>query len=834
MGERTIGRRKTAATWRTRLNFPLTSFVGRKRELAEVKQLLSSVRLLTLTGPGGCGKSRLALQVAGEYGEAFEDGITWVDLVGLSESALVTLAVVRALDLREASHESPLDTLSHYLKAKHLLLVLDNCEHLLAACRELVEGLLLECSILQVLATSREPLAVEGELTWLVPALSLPDAPLASRRDDRLLADLERYDAIHLFVERAQSVLPTFTLTNQNRVAVVQVCRRLDGMPLAIELAAARVNVLTVQQIAARLDDRFSLLTGGNRTALIPRHQTLRATMDWSYDLLSEQERILFRRLSVFSGGFALEAAEAIGPDHDLQAKDVLDLLSHLIDKSLVVANTQGSDEAHYRLLETIRQYALEKLQESAEEMTLRWQHFDWFLRMAQEADSQLRGPKQAIWLDRLEAEHDNLQVALEWSLTTGKPEAGLPFAATLTWFWFLRGYFDEGRAWLQRMLAENTRVSASDRAKALYGLALMMQMQRDIAQSAPLAEESLALSREANDKRGIALALSLLTDLAYYREDYERATTLGEESVALFRDVGDKYYLSQTLGALGYIAEDNSDLDRALAFYEESLELRQELGDRDGIAYCLYLLGPAVQATGDHARATKLLTESLTLYRAVRNPWGIASSLRELGYLALNQGDYDKIQTLFEESLELFEKLGDKYGMAAAICGLAMGAAGQEYFVRSAQLFGAAMALREAAGMSLHRAWRAQYELSLSSTRTQLTEASFNAAWQEGHRMTRTQAIQLAMSHESQVPIPKQSPSLSPKTPFPALAEPLNERELEMLRLIADGLSNHEIAERLVIALSTVKWHINNLFGKLSVRSRTQALVRAKELGLL
>ncbi len=757
---------------------PPTSFIGRSREILQVGRLLASTRLLTLIGMGGCGKTRLALEAATVQAGVFENGVCWVDLIGLSGSALVIQAVAQALDLREASHESLLETLTHYLKAKHLLLVLDNCEHLLAACQELVKALLLACPNLQVLATSREPLAIAGELTWLVPALSMPEAVHLLQPDNRWSAELTRYDAIRLFVERAQSVLPTFTLTNQNRVAVVEVCQRLDGMPLAIELAAARVNVLTVQQIAARLDDRLALLTGGNRTALIPRHQTLRATMAWSYDLLSEQERLLFCRLSVFSGGFALEAAEAIGEGGGIQAKQVLDLLSHLVDKSLVVADTQASSEARYRLLETIRQYALEKLQESGEEMTLRRRHCDWFLALAEQADRQLRGPHQVVWLERLEMEHDNVRAGLVWSLAH-EHKIALQLASVLAWFWRLHNHFSEGRRWLEMALTAS-HAPATLRIRALAGNGLLAFSQGDTTRATTLLEESLALSRNQNDNWGIAWSLHGLGRVASFHDAFERAAALLEESLTLFR----------------------------------------ELGDTSGYAYSVYYLGIVARYQGDYARATALLEESLSMSRATGDTWLIAWILIHMGQLACTLGDYPRAVEAQQESLILCQELKTAWGMAACLESLARVAQAQAMMEGAVRLFSAGAALRDRYGL-------AAIDLGdLARTRNELSRERFAAAWAEGQAMTLEQAIREASNIASPI---KDAPIHDP-----ALVEPLNERELEMLRLIAGGLSNHEIAERLVIALSTVKWHINNLFGKLDVHSRTQATARAKELGLL
>ncbi len=452
----------------------VTSFIGRTRELAEVKQRLSATRLLTLTGPGGCGKTRLALQAATDLADKFVDGVWFVELSTLSDPRLVPYLVATALGVREEPNRPLAVTLVDALHPRRLLLVLDSCEHLIAACAEFSHTLLHGCPQLRILATRREVLGVAGELAWRVPPLASPDP-------QRLLSieDLVQYEAVQLFVERARTALLTFTLTNRNASVVAQVCYRLDGIPLAIELAAARVKVLAVEQIAARLDDRFHLLTGGGRMVL-PRQQTLQAAMDWSYDLLSEPERRLWHRLSVFAGGWTLEAAEAVCAGVGFDVADVLDRLTSLVDKSLV--NVEAPDgEARYRLLETIRQYGLKKLERSGQAAVVRRQHLQWFVGLAERAEAELTGPDQGIWLERLETEYDNLWAVLEWSQTEAQgAEAGLRLAAALWRFWLVHGHLREGRRWLEAVLAGSRVAWVAARAKALYGAGALAEDQGD------------------------------------------------------------------------------------------------------------------------------------------------------------------------------------------------------------------------------------------------------------------------------------------------------------------------------------------------------------------
>jgi predicted ATPase/DNA-binding SARP family transcriptional activator len=457
------------------LPLQLTSFVGREREMEEVKRLLSTTPLLTLTGSGGCGKTRLAVEVAADLIDEFPDGVWLVEFASLSDPSLLPQAVASSLDVREQPGRSILATLSEYLKPKRLLLVLDNCEHLIEACATLSESLLRACPKLQILATSRVALGIAGELTYRVPSLSLPDT---KQIQSISASDLAHYEAARLFIERATFSRPTFTVTDRDAPIVAQVCHRLDGIPLAIELAAARVKVLSIDQIAHRLDNCFQLLTGGNRTAL-PRHQTLRATMDWSYGLLSETEQMLLRRLSVFAGGWTLSAAEAVCADTlppaphlrgelssvngglrgvrvpGIRPDEILDLLTQLVDKSLVLAEEQDK-EARYRLLETVRQYGREKLIEAGEVEVVSKRHLDWYLSLAERSEPELRRPNQIVWFKRLEVERDNLRAALAWSLESEEVEAGLRLAGALRWFWFVRGCMSEGREWLEGMLSRS------------------------------------------------------------------------------------------------------------------------------------------------------------------------------------------------------------------------------------------------------------------------------------------------------------------------------------------------------------------------------------------
>ncbi|MBI1743232.1 tetratricopeptide repeat protein [Candidatus Acetothermia bacterium] len=516
-----------------RHNLPsaLTSFIGREREIQEVMRLLGITRLLTLTGSGGCGKTRLALQVATDLVKEYAHGVWLVELASVSDPALVPQALALAVGVPEETGRPLLATLSDYLQLKQLLLVLDNCEHLVGACAQLAETLLKHCSNLRVLATSREGLGIAGELIYAVPSLEVPDPQRLPA-----LKILQQCESVSLFLERALFIHPQFALTQENARAVAKVCHQLDGIPLAIELAAARVKVMTAEQIAARLDDRFRLLTGGSRTAL-PRQQTLLATMDWSFQLLSEVERVLFRRASVFVGGWTLEAAEGICAGEGVEPPQILDLLTQLVEKSLVMVEEEGG-EARYTLLQTIRQYSLGKLLEAGEADVLRNRHRDWFLSLAEKAEPQLRGTDQQRWLNLLEKEHENLRAALGWSKSTESYDQGIKLAGALWFYWDIRGYFREGRSWLDEMLQRRSNASSSVLAKALYGAGVLAYRQGDYNQATVLLEQGLILFRELGDKKGIANSLNILGAIARSQRDDSKARALLVESLALKREL--------------------------------------------------------------------------------------------------------------------------------------------------------------------------------------------------------------------------------------------------------------------------------------------------------
>jgi predicted ATPase/class 3 adenylate cyclase/Tfp pilus assembly protein PilF len=761
---------RTATALPNNLPVSLTRFIGREAAIAEVKEWLGSTRLLTLTGAGGCGKTRLALQVAAELLEEYPDGVWLVELEALSDPALVTQRVAAVLGLREEPGRPLLPTLCEHLQSQRILLVLDNCEHLVAACARLVEALLRACPHLSLLVTSREVLAVPGEMVWRVPSLSLPDDRPTTHDQRPTTEVLLRYEAVRLFMDRAVASQPHFTVTAQNATAVVQVCRRLDGIPLAIELAAARVKLLSVEQIASRLDDRFRLLTGGNRTAL-PRHQTLRATMDWSYELLSEQERLLLRRLSVFVGGFMLEAAEAVCAgavdsypltvdsregdasslstvNCQLSTEEILDLLTQLVDKSLVVMEEHGG-EAWYRLLETIRQYGAEQLRDSGEGVELALRHHKWYVALAGQASAELAGADQGRWLDRLEREHDNLRAALNGLPAANELDAAMRLGAELARFWRIRGYLSEGRERLAALLAaaertagERSAETVANRAKVVIQAGALAYYQADYAAARMLYEEGVAIYRGLDRPIGLAAALNNLGNVAWVEGDLPAARALYEEGLELRRSAGDTPGVATSLNNLGMVAQYESDYASAQRLYEEALALRRTLGDPLEISDSLNNLGIVTYLLGELSRARTLYEESLAIKRDLGDKWGTAGLLSNLGFVTLRQGHPADAEPLCRESLSLRRELGDRNGIAEALEGLAGVAGARGEAVRAARLFGAAEALREAIGAPIPSGEQSEHDRLVATARTGADEAAFAVAWEEGRALTLEQAM--------------------------------------------------------------------------------------------
>lgn len=804
----------------------LTTFIGREREIAEVKRLLGTTRLLTLKGPGGCGKTRLALQVGGDLLAEYPHGVWFVDLARLADPTLVTQTVATTLDVREQSKAVLLETLIGYIGSHKMLVVLDNCEHLVDACAQLAHTLLHACPDLRILATSREALGIAGEVTWCVPSLSLPD-PHRKLSVEALM----KYESVQLFVERTRFKRNDFEVTPQNAAYVAQLCSRLDGIPLAIELAAARVTVLSVEQLVERLSERFRLLTTGSQTAM-PRHQTLRALVDWSYDLLDEDERALLRGLSVFAGGFTIEAVEAVC-GRDGTRYDTLDSLSRLLDKSLVTMQ-EGGGEARYHLLETIRQYAWEKLHESGEVAAVRLAHLRWFRKLAERAESEFRGPDQVLWAEKLEVEHDNLRAALRWAQESKDAEDGLCIASALWRFWSRRDYLSEGRGWLEATLALAHAISHERtpvEARALSGAGIIAWCQGDYAAANSLLADSVQLCRDLGDEWGAAYALTYLGLVTFFGGDGEKARSMNEESVAIFREVGDPWGIALALSNLGRVLYQLGDYDQARSMNEESLAIFRAVSDNWGMARTLLYLGEVARLQGDFDAAQVIYDQSLEMWQKLNHRSATAWSLHNLGYVAQHRGDYKQMESLFRDSLAIYRELGDKQGIAMCVAGLAGVARAAVLPDWATRLLGAAEALLEAIGGRLSPADRMEYDRHLAAVRAYLEPATFDAAWAEGRAMSLEQALALA----DQMPVLAPAKESKARYNPPADSNPadLTRREVEVLRLVAAGLTSHQVAERLFLSPHTIHAHLHSIYGKIGVNTRSGAARFAAEHNL-
>jgi predicted ATPase/DNA-binding XRE family transcriptional regulator len=693
---------------KTNLPIPLTSFIGREKELKEVAELLLKSRLVTLTGSGGVGKTRLAIQVVPDVLERFPDGVWFLDLAPLSDPGLVPHVVATTLGLIEQQGRSPTMILTDFWHSRHALFILDNCEHLIQACSQLTETLLLACPKLYILTTSREALRTAGEIPYRVPSLEIPKADVESD-----VSSLAKIEAVRLFTKRAAVASPSFTISQQNALAIAQICQRLDGIPLALELAAARVNVLTVKQISERLDDRFNLLSRGSRSAL-PRHQTLHAMIEWSYDLLAQKERLLFHRLAIFMDGWTLEAAEQVCVGDGIESNDILDLLSQLVDKSLVsVENIE--DENHYptgeslryRMLETIRQFAGSKLTESGEEEQFQTNRLDYFLQWAETAQPQLYS--QLAWLKRLEAEHNNVRAALQWAKEHGAGERGLRLATALGSLWVECGHVTEGWEWFEVLLQTGDELPLASRAKSLKGAGNLAAMQGYYA----IAEAML------------------------------------RKSVQFSRVLGEKLNTAATLNILGFLKIHQGEHQEAKLILEESLELYQE-SETGGKALALLRLGTVVYLQGDYIRAQALYEESLTLAQKHDNRLLMAWVLKHLGNLAQRQGNAGKAAELLERSLALFQEFRHVLGLIAYLEGMAELAGLKDQQERLVRLFGAAAEFHTKLGIMPFSAEQVEYERQLALARTDLGLNLFDMAWEAGRQMSLDEAVTYALT-ESQ-----------------------------------------------------------------------------------
>ncbi|MCA1643976.1 MAG: tetratricopeptide repeat protein [Chloroflexi bacterium] len=722
----------------------MTSFVPRAGEVGRVTDRLRASRLVTITGSGGCGKTRLALEVARDHLHTFADGIWLVDLAPLTDASLVSQTIATTLGIRDVPGRPFPDALTDYLRRRDILLILDNCEHVIDACAQVADKLLRSCAYLHVLATSRELLGVEGEATWRVTSLSVLDPDRLASANAASIAELLASEAAQLLVDRARRVVPSFTVTDRNALAVAQVCQRLDGIPLAIELAAARLGMLSVDQIAARLHQRFRLLTGGNRTA-VRRQQTLQATVDWSYQLLSEEERTLVRRLAVFAGGWSLEAAEALGADLARPEADVLELLSRLVAKSMVLVDDpceHDRDVLRYRYLETIRQYADEKLVESGEAESLRTRHRDWYLRLAEEAMEGMEGAEQKSWWDRLELEHDNLRAALTWSVAgPSGSEALLSLVGFLGRFWHTRGYAREGIDWLETALERTEATPSSARARVLIWLGQYEMAGGKVKRATRLLDDSIAQARAVGDRRVLSLALRQLGTGMMSIGDHGNGRRLTEEALAVSRDAGLKREIAWNLGALGGQQSGPDYSEAAEPMLLESVVIGRESGDLTPVIASMRTLGRLYWQRGDVARARDAFQEALALARDIDMKLAISGLLVTLGDIALADRDLDKADGWYRQGLMASSRMAAAGAMAHALRHYAAICTARGDHHEAVRILGAASSVPDPPALRLVALSAGEENVS-AVAREELGEDEWSAAWAQGQSLALEQAI--------------------------------------------------------------------------------------------
>lgn len=905
----------------------LTTLVGRHGETIEAARLLASNRLVTLTGAAGVGKSRLALSVATGAGGAYTDGAWWVDLAPLSEESFVAQAVASALGVAELPGRSLRDSLVSRLRAARCLLVLDNCEHVVEACAALVEVLVRNCPPLSVLATSRQPLGMAGEAVWRVPPLELPaSSALESAASP----------AVTLFCHRAAAAQPGFSVDSESAPVVAEICRRLDGLPLAIELAAARVGVLSPAQIAARLDDRFSLLAGQLR-ATESHHRSLADALAWSHDLLSEPERALFRRLAVFAGSFSMEAVEAVCTGGEVAAVQVVELLAALVSRSLVVADATGA-QARYRLLETLRVYGHDRLEEASEVNDVAERHARWFADLAESAEPELTGPEQAAWLERLSTEHDNFRTALSWAEARRRDRLALVMAGALIVFWRVRGHFSEGRRWLQGALAIGARSDASPsplRAKALWGLGFLTLMAGDSSGAMAPLQAALDLYRALGDASGAGRCLLILGNAEDGTENRATQVALLDESVEWARQAGDHWCLAHALALAGVARARSDQAEHGRSLLEEAVVVARLAGDAQGLRIALLLAGEWALAKGDWVRAEALVSEGLQVVRVLGEAYGTGVALGHLIELALGRGEWPRAGALLDEmeqvarrsaipslvvswhclsgrlalaqgdatgatrsfalalsvdgahasekivameglgeaaavsgdragarlhleavadqpsmegasalvaraqyhlgrlaeqewdhqraasfhrrALRLRLELGDLPGVADSLEAVGLLASSQRGSLgtfttsqlrHAAQSLGAAEHLRQVGGYARWPPDNEAYEAGVPRIRARLGESRSQAAWQAGASMPIDYAVARALDGQG-------------KSNGPAGSRSLTDKERQVAALAAEGLTNPQIGERLMISRYTARAHLSAAFAKLGIGCR-------------
>lgn len=805
----------------------VTSFVGREQEIALAIRILrdDSSRLLTLTGAGGCGKTRLALRVASDLADTYSGGVAVVELASLTDADLVPEAVAAALQIRVHSRASVVAQVLDVLRPRASLLVLDNCEHLLAACADLAGAILRTCPHVRILATSREEFGTAGETVYVIPSLRVPDAPVGREPTTAELERVAQAEAVRLFVARARSAWPEFALTAENAGALVRICHRVDGIPLALELAAARVRMLGVAEIAAYLDRDFRLLTGGRGAA--PRHRTLQAAIDWSHDLLRDAERVLLRRLAVFAGGFTLEAARAVCADTVLGPDALLDLLARLVDQSLVLVD-HDHRPARYRLLVPIRTYAAERLREAGETEMIQACHAHYFAVLAEREAPRWWGAEVATSVAGLQTEPDNLRAAVQWAVERGDAALGVSLARALCFYWYLSGVVSEGRRLVAGILAvAGASGEAAARAAALHVAGQLAALDRDFAAARGPLEESEAIYRRLGDRRGLAHSLNILGRVRLAEGAVAAAHVLLAESVALYRTVDDPNGLALALMGLAGSLLEQDEYAPARTCAAEVLHIYQSTGNRWGTGVALTYLGDVARCQGDYERAEELYLRSLALARDASVVAEIASILHNLGYVSVAKHEHARAEALFAEGLTMQREQGDQVGLLECLAGFGAVRAGQGQPQRAAVLFGAIDTLREAFGTPVWPVERIEQARHRERARRELSAGAWDAARAKGQHLTVEEAIAYALERADTDTgeLPRDSRTASGG---------LTTREREVVTLVAWGKTNREIAGALFITERTVEAHIRSIRTKLDTNSRTQLAVWAVEHGLV
>lgn len=816
------------ADGQTALPVPPNRLVGREQECAALTELLKDqrTRLITLTGPGGVGKTHLSLELAAETASRFPGGVVFVSLSPISDAELVLPTLAQALGLREAAGQPLIQLLRDALAGRNMLLVIDNFEHVMQAGGD-IGALLAATEGPTFLVTSRSPLHLRTEREYPIHPLPLPRVSDASTA-----TSLENNAAVALFVERARAARPAFALTDANASAIVEICRRLDGLPLAIELAAAMTRVLSPHALLARMDNRLRLLISG-ATDLPDRQRTLRDTIGWSYDLLNPEEQTVFRRLAVFAGGASLDAIEFVSGGNATQndmigipRAPVLSVVTSLVTKSLLVQLDDSespdplTDDPRFRMLATIQEFAAERLEDSNEAHTARRLHLDWLLEFAEKAEPQLTGPDQVQWLLRLDAEHDNIRAALAWAADHSH-EQGMRLASALWRYWATHGLLTEGHTWLCRFLDSPAHAAESVRAKAFSSLGNLSLDLGDYHAASEAYQEALTAWERLEHTRGIADALNGQGLVDWYRGDYESARRRHEQSLELRRKIGDRHGQGNSLTNLGNAVKDSGDPHTARELHQQALAIRQSLGHRVGVGYSYLNLGDVSRRLGDAADAITMFSKCLAAFQEAGDTLGIGYALQGLGLAKKLAGDAQGANAHFAEAIRMRLGLGDRRGVIESIEGIASVAASLDHVPVAATLFGAAHALREQIGAQLPEPDRLLYGPVIETIRRMLPQATFSASWNTGTRLSLPESADLALTAAQKIASDQERP-----------AGVLSEREVEVLQLVAAGMTNGQVAERLFLSRRTVDAHLRRIYDKLELSTRAEAIRFAMERG--